>query len=152
MEDVPEQRTPYELPRDTSYLSEEDRRTLGEDQLYRQEILERRPTVFIRPGDRTMPECSVHLRSEGFIGFIKEYGSHAQQKPAIHLPDRIPIRIVSQEAKKISNITMTELTASLSVIRDARSPIEYLEKKYKAVFTPDSVVTLYHVEYLESKA
>lgn len=146
---------PAEHLPDTSYLSEQDFNTVGEDARYQQEVLERRPTIFFRPGDRTSPSHPNHLQQHSgsalYIGFIKEYGSHATQKPPTFLSPRIPVRIVSQVAKKICDISSAECTLTYRELSTPEKVLAWLQEKYPTTeLTLDSTVTVYEISYKPS--
>ena len=137
---------------DNSYLSDVDRRTLSEDVAYRQEILERHPTVFIRPDDRTAAArpLYVHADEQGvsYLGLVTEHGSHSARKPPVHAEPRIRIRIMSREPKIIAEITKEEFANAYTSIYDQESAIVWLEQKYpNRKFSGTSTVTVYRVQY-----
>lgn len=138
---------------DTSYLSRLELQTLGEDLRYHDEIQSRKPKVFFRPGDRTHVSHPNYIpQDEGehiTIGIILEYGNHAEKKPPVILSPRIPVRIVSREAKTIAAITHSEYIAAYAELTDANSLLAWLTEKYPHLtFSLDSLVTVYTIEYL----
>ena len=138
---------------DTSYLSDVDKQTLSEDISYEKEILSRRPTVFIRPDDRTLPTTKgfAEVNEEGVsnLGLIVKYGSHETKVPPIHQEPRIKIRILSREAKLLRDITTDEFAGTYEEIFNELSAAQWLVKKYRSRgFSSDSTVTVYHIEYV----
>ena len=141
------------LPLDHSYLSEIDKQTLSEDVSYESEILSRRPMVFIRPDDRTLPTAIgfAEVTEDGvsYLGLIVKYGSHETKVPPTHQEPRIKIRILSREAKLLRDITLGEFAAAYGEIFDELSAARWLEKKYSGrEFSGDSTVTVYQIEYV----
>jgi hypothetical protein len=138
---------------DNSYLSEEDRQTLSGDASYLPEILERHPTIFIRPDDRTSPNRSlyVHADEQGVsnLGLIVQYGSHEMKIPPIHREPRIKMRVISREAKKISEMSDEEFSGAYEEIHDTGSAISWLRRKYpERRFTKNSIITVHKIEYV----
>ncbi|QSH39094.1 hypothetical protein JXR01_02170 [Candidatus Kaiserbacteria bacterium] len=137
---------------DTTYLSELDLQTLGEDRKYYEEVLDKKPQVFFRIGDRTSisnPRFWPPNNQKGFIGFIKEYGSHDIQKPPVFIESRIPVRIISREARKLKEVTLEELHAAYKEIGSHEALVEWLSSKYpNEEVHEDSILTVYVIEYI----
>ena len=138
---------------DNSYLSEIDRQTLSEDISYRAEILERHPTVFLRPDDRTSAKRALYIHADeqgvSYLGLITKYGNHETRTPPEHEEPRIEMRIKSREAKPIGEISPEEFEHMYHEIHDAQSAIAWLKRKYpKRRFSENSKVTVYRIEYV----
>jgi hypothetical protein len=141
-----------EKPADNSYFSELDLQTIGEDKKYQEEVLERHPTVFFRPGDRSAPDHPAYFRADvnglSYIGFIEEYGSDALRQPPKFLPERIPVRVMSREPKMISEISSDECGGAYEEMKNPDGVLRWLQSKYpNARLTPDSMVTVYKISY-----
>lgn len=138
---------------DTSYLPTFCLETLGEDARYYVEVLERRPQVFFRIGDRTSPNDSRHwpitADGIGYLGFITHYGSHVKRQLPTYLPERLQVRLHKRETKPLRAITPAECAEAYRELATPADVLAYLRKKYPDTpLTPDSTVTVYTIEYL----
>lgn len=138
---------------DTSYLSEYDLQTLGEDIRYREEVIRRKPTVFFRVGDRTAPSCPAYLHVDeygiSYLGFIEKYGSHQEQIAPTLLPKRLPIRILSRTAMSISSVDEELFNRAYEELQSTKALQDWLQKKYPSdQVTQDSIVTVYEITYV----
>tara|TARA_A100001015_G_scaffold154549_1_gene171523 strand:- start:4811 stop:5236 length:426 start_codon:yes stop_codon:yes gene_type:complete len=137
---------------DTSYLSDFYLQTFGEDQKYKEEILNNTPTVFFRPDDRTSFEHPMywHCDKDGlwYIGLIATYGSHKKQKPPVFTGPRAPVRVLSCVAKPVRDIAQEELRNAYKDIDTYTAVCDWLNAKYPEVhIIRDSIVTVYVIEY-----
>ena len=143
--------TSIEFP-DTTYLPKFYLETLGEDQGYYAEVMERKPTVFFRPYDRTASNHPNYWPSDkeglSYIGFILEYGSLERRQLPTYMDHRVSARILDRDAKKISEITPEEFASTYEEITDSKALCGWLGNKYpNTQFSDDSIVTVYRVTY-----
>jgi hypothetical protein len=138
---------------DTAYLPPILLETLSEDLFRREEVLDRKPTVFVQPGDRTDPSHGAYWTSNSQnisrIGFIVQSGSHTAKQPPMLHTDVALVTVIDRTTKKLSKVTGQELLSMYHEIDDISALQTYLQKKYPSqTIATDSTITLYTVQYV----
>jgi hypothetical protein len=135
------------------YPSALDCETLAEDQRHQQEILDRRPTIFFRPGDRTQARSgywAADARGVSFVRFIVQYGDHALGRRPVFLDQAVPVRIRARTAMPLSAVAPAAYAQTYQELAHAPAVFQWLQQKYPThALTLDSVVTVYAVDYVD---
>ena len=112
---------------DRSYLTPANNRTLGENLDRHQLVIQERPTLFVRPGNRALDHASGTIPLPSYLAIISQPGSHEQRLNPVYCWTK-EISLSALWVIRLGEIE--EFSGMGSDIYDFESCQRYLQQKY----------------------